>query len=629
MIKLVKMECPSCGGVLKKKGFGNYNCPYCGMDYKMDMDIIVPAGEGTGKNSKNSSAPQSAGAGKNAAARIAAILAVSIIAAVLCVIILSKDKSESSIKKPTAAVKVTPAAKGISSPYFQQLVTAAFEKDYSQVSTEELARISYLDLLTDSRKPVYRINDGELKTAEIEYDGRIQYGDLALFTGLKTLKFDAYKDYGSVLSGMTELEELECRFSPNVLLKYLPSPEKLKVFGCYYSDDTIGEMGKLANLEKLSLKYYSTSLSKEKTPDLSEIARLTKLTDIYLDLDDYMVLPFMSSLTNLKSVNIHCDTLKDISFLENMPGLESLTLVKCDILNLDSLKSVPKLKVLRLEDCYKTDGYEIVPTLTELEELMLSYYHGQVIPEDFSSLKKVTRLILDGFNDISFLSQFPNVRYLRLYGCNYSNFGAAACMKGLKELKLGGGTSLCGLGFLLEMKELEKVDFSGIRAGTDTEKLFLIPNLKELDLSNTELAMDLNVIRENDSLECLKLDNLKWKAYNEPTYIGDRKYIYKDWDKLNLTECMDFLSNFPNLKELSLEGNELQKLNFLKGLDKLEKLNITNTYVNDVSLLNSLPKLRELTCGENPILSKNLDERIKADYDSKPVKLSPFNHYDW
>ena len=141
--------------------------------------------------------------------------------------------------------------------------------------------------------------------------------------------------------------------------------------------------------------------------------------------------------------------------------------------------------------------------------------------------------------------------------------------------------------------------------------------------------MDLNVIRENDSLERLKLDNLKWKAYNEPTYIGDRKYIYKDWDKLNLTECMDFLSNFPNLKELSLEGNELQKLDFLKGLDKLEKLNITNTYVNDVSLLNSLPKLRELTCGENPILSKNLDERIKADYDSKPVKLSPFNHYDW
>lgn len=631
MIKLFKMECPSCGGVLKKKGFSTYNCPFCGMDYKLDMDIIVPVGDGTKQNNGITTEHANNLQNRRAFKRSVAIACLVIIALVVIVAIILGNKSESSINKPTAAgVKVTPAAKGLQSSYFQQLAAAIFEKDYSLVTEEELAQVSYLDMHTDSRNVKYRLPEGELKTVEIVYEGRIKYEDLKYFTGLKGLKFGAYRDYNYVLSGMTELEELTCEFSPEMVLKTLPNPEKLRSLSCDYSDGTVGEISRFTNLEKLSLTYYSTSLAKEQTPDLSEIGRLTGLTEIYLNMkEDYMVFPFMSSLTNLKSVNIHCDTLKDISFLENMPDLESLTLVDCDILNIDSLKSVPKLRTLRLEDCYKVESYDIIPTLTELEELMLSYYHNQKVPEDFSSLKKVKRLILGGFQDISFLEQFPNVEYLRLYGCNYSKFGNAACMKNLKELKLGGGTGLYGLDFLTKMDKLEKVDFSGLEAGTDTEKLFNIPNLKELDLSRTGFAMDLNLVEKNESLEVLYLENLSWKAYNDVTYTGERRYNFKDWDKLPMTECLSFLENFPNLRILSLEGNKIEGIDFLQKLNKLESLNLTNNYIKDLTVINSLPALKELSCGENSLTTQNVNSGVRVNYASKAKKTDPFNHYDW
>lgn len=647
MIKLVKMECPGCGGVLKKKGLKTYKCNYCNAQYVLDVDIILPVPD---KNvnkkdnikdnvkvnkkvnkevNKNTKGPKAVE--QNTSAYLGAIICVIVVVLIAGLLISnSRDRRSTQTQQSTKQEVVAVADKGVKSPYMKEFVSLVFDKEPEQVTTEEYNEITYF-VMHDNRYVVdYKRNDGELKTVTITKDLSINYDDFKCFPEIKVLKWEAYKEENSALQYLPKLEELTCTTSPYIILNYLPNPEILRKFSSRYYEDGagVGEIERFENLTDLSLYIIISSISDVGAPDLSGVAKLSKLENFYLDNDEYQTVSFLSDMQSLKSINLHCDALKDLNFIKKLEGLESLTLVDCDILSVENLKYTPNLKVLRLEDCYKIDSLEPVVDLVQLEELMLSNHYGQIVPDSFKSLDKVTRLTMAGFNDVSFLSDFPNLTFLQLYGCNYTNFDKVACMTNLQELKLGGGTSLASVSALLGLTKLEKVDFEGVTTGADSEKLFLIPNLKELNVNDTEFAIDLNVIEKNESLEILYMENAKWKAYN--TTNGAVKYKYDDWQSLPMGECIDFLENFPNLRILSIQGNKVENVEFTLGLTKLESLDITNNYISNLQTLNELPNLSEVFCGENPLDTEiNLDDRITVYSDTKATERWPFVHYNW
>lgn len=660
MIKLIKIECPSCGAALEKKGFNNYRCKFCNAQYILDMDVIVPAPakkekcapktqakaqisgkqkqstkKNTNKSSKKTAQTQKSTAAYKGIICFAAVLLIGIgIFGGFRGRIAKKNTGESLSgnipSKGSVAGSQAVDTRKIQSAYFQQFVQLVFEKDLEQVTEEDCREITYFAMHSNKYIVDYKRKDGELQTVTIPSDASIQYSDIQAFPEIKVLKWEAYKENNAVIAYLPKLEDLSCSISPLIVLKYLPHPEQLKKLSCkYYEEgDGVGELDKFENLTDLSLTIHQTSISNAKAPDLSSIAKLSKLESFYLKNDEYQTVSFLSDLTGLKSVSLHCDTLRDLGFLAKLSELEELTLIDCDILSVENLKYTPGLKVLHLQDCNQVDTLEPVAKLDQLQELMLSYHYGQGLPESFAKLSNVTRLTLEGFYDISLLADFPHLTFLQMYGCNYTHFEKVAAMKDLQELKLGAGTNLNNLVGLQNLQKLEKVDFCGMRTAADTEQLFMIPNLKELNLNDTEFTLDLNLVEKNESLEKLYMENLKWSAYN--TREGIYQYNYENWQSLPINECIGFLVNFPNLKELSIQGNKVDSVGFTQALTKLQKLDITNNYVTDLQVLNQLPNLQEVRCGENPLASDTgLDSRITVDDTTQATERWPFVHYDW
>lgn len=654
MVKLVKLQCPSCKGILKRRGITTYKCSNCLMKYKLNVDSIIPVDRDVYIGNRNSNT--NAAKGKNTSQSIRDYISreqkkssITIIISVTVFLILmvgmiiasialidrdngnsSNNGSDNNTFPTTATTKNQNVDYTVHSDYFKRFLSVVFGKDSSQVTKEELAEITSIDLKNSTTHLSYRRNDGELQYVDMPSSLTVNYSDLKAFTGLKSLSAKGSSKLLEVLPFLENLEELTCNKSPKELLKYIKYPEKLKSLECYVDDSELGEIERFCNLEKLNIEIYISSIRSKEKPDLSGIGSLTKLEDLKISAKEYTVFPFISQLPNLKSINLHCKNLRDISFLIHTQKLESLTLVDTDIISLDALQYVPNLKVLRLNDCNEVKDFSIVSSLTGLEELMLSYAYKQQLPEDFDRLKNVTRLTLDGFNDISFLSQFSNVKKLELYGCNFSNLPNIACMKNLEELKIGAGTNLSGLEFLKEFPKLERVKFYSTRLATDTEQLFMLPNIKELDLANTEIYIDLNGIEKNESLEKINFDNIRLYGFNDEKYAANKKYIYDNWQELDMNTYFDFVQNFPNLKYLSVEGHKLQSIAFLENMQKLEYLNITNNYVVDIKPLNKLKSLKKVLCGENPVDPKlKLEDRIEVDFDSKSTYYNSFSNYEF
>ncbi len=647
MIKLVKMECPGCGALLKKKGLRTYKCSYCNAQYLLDMDVIVPVPdkkEATNKEKKKSvksSGPKRsvANATKTMLHREKIILVLTVcLIALLCMmlgyIIPSANKSTKNQTGKGNGGKAVSAqttnTRKIKSDFMEEFVAKVYGKEASELTEEEFGKLTHF-MMQDSYHTVdYKLEGGEVQTVTISSEKNVNYQDLCCFPNLSVLHIQAYHSEVTMLSAFPKLEELRCNFTPIEVEENLSNPKNLKKLHCKYYEDGkgIGEIEKLENLTDLSFIIHISSAKKLPYPDLSAIAKLTHLESFYLDADDYMTLPFLSQMPWLREIDLHVDNLRDIRFLESIPKLEALTLVSCDIISVEELKNVPELKVLRLENCYQIDSYEPVVHLTQLEELMLSYYYTQELPESFRALKKVTTLTLEGFNDITLLKDFPNVTHLRLYGCNYYHFGEVECMKNLEELKLGAGHSLMSLQVLTKLDKLRKVDFESLNTDADAETLFMIPNLEELNLNNTELKIDLNLVQTNTSLKVLYLENLEWEAFN--TEEGIREYNYENWKDLPMKDCIRFVTNFPNLEVLDIRGNQIDHLDFAKELKKLQRLDLTNNYISDLQPLKDLENLEWVGCGENLLTStETLQNQAVVDRTTATVKKSPFNHYGW
>ena len=95
-------------------------------------------------------------------------------------------------------------------------------------------------------------------------------------------------------------------------------------------------------------------------------------------------------------------------------------------------------------------------------------------------------------------------------------------------------------------------------------------------------------------------------------------FTYLDYDDVLLKDYVDFLSKFPNLEELYMQGDKLTEVEFTSGLPELRKLDITGNYITDMRPLSKLEHLEIVWCGENAVSQgMDLGEDVVVISDSK------------
>ena len=95
---------------------------------------------------------------------------------------------------------------------------------------------------------------------------------------------------------------------------------------------------------------------------------------------------------------------------------------------------------------------------------------------------------------------------------------------------------------------------------------------------------------------------MKEVSLKENFYVESYSGMTDIWyDDVSLDERIDFLTRYPNLEELYLDGNQLTDLSFASSLVHLTRLSLRDNYITDLSPLQNAENLCFLDIRANPV----------------------------
>ena len=593
MIKLVELECPNCGGKVKRVDEEMARCPHCETEFLIDKDEpeqIVHV---------HQAQPSSL---------VPAVLLVFFVLLLLIFLIIvasfSGEKTESGT--PVSAVK----EETFRSSFFKEFVVRVYGTNFEDVTAEQMEKLTYLKMYTQDGFDwaEYRLEDGPVTQLQFSTDLATDYMDLKNFPNLKGI----YMEYGSlpetILGEFAQLEELECDNSPEQLALNLTTPEKLRKLICH-GNSTMNGINSFVNLEYLEADCYHIN-------DIKAVASLKNLKTLIIESGDEITdFGALHSLTGLEVLYLDSEKLKEISFVKNMKNLRELTLINTIVIDLSPLSDKADITYLKLEDNYEVKDYSVLSTLKGLEILHLDLCSDGEMP-DVSQWSSLTELSINGADSLQFLAQLPTLKKLDLSAGVNRDLEVLANLTELNELTIGKiFGEVQGLDVLASLMNLKKLDISSMTVYGNVEGIFAIPGLEELDISDCSFGLDFERMPENTSLKRLYMNRVSlWE--NIQVY-QDGIVTYLDYDELAMADHIGFVSNFPNLKQLYVQGNKLTDLTFTENLPQLTHLDITNNYITDLRPLQKLQRLETVWCGENSISQGNdLGEDVNVVLDS-------------
>ncbi len=593
MIRLVELECPNCGGKVKRVDEEMARCPHCETEFLIDKD--VPEVVHIHEPEPSSSVP-------------AALLVLFVLILLIFLIMwaaFSGRKSESHAIVPEAVKE-----EAFRSSFFKEFVVRVYGTNYEDVTPEQMEKLTYLKLYTQDGFDwaEYRLEDGPVTQLQFSTDLATDYADLKNFPNLKGI----YLEYGSlpetILREFAQLEELECENAPDQLAFYLASPEKLKKLICHGSS-TMNGIDFFVNLEYLETDYYHAN-------DIKAVASLKNLKTLIIKSGDEITdFGALHSLNGLEVLYLDSEQLKEISFVKNMKNLREFTLINTIVIDLSPLSDKSGLTCLELEDNDEVKDYSVLSTLSGLETLHLDLCSDGEMP-DVSQWSSLTELSISGADSLQFLAQLPTLKKLNLSVGSNRDLEVLANLTELNELTIGSiFGKVQGLDVLSSLGNLKKLDISSMTVYGNVEGIFAIPGLEELDISDCSFGLDFENIQENTSLKRLYMNRVSlWE--NIQVY-QDGIVTYLDYDELAMADHIGFMGKFPNLEQLYVQGNKLTDVAFTENLPKLTHLDVTNNYITDLRPLQKLPKLETVWCGENSISQgTDLGEDVNVVLDS-------------
>ncbi len=642
-MKITNLECPSCGGKLKPMD-GNSHimiCEYCNSQFMVEDDVTVNYHI---HQSPPSQAPKQTEIPSNKGP-----IAVGIIAAVgfLSIIILSssfsRQQSGTSSGSPSFQIADSDYPDSWSvdeyeeeelpaehSPFYTAMTEAIFEKESGRITDEDLKKIKYLKVYTSldfytveySFQSPYENEGAAFETVTLRLEPSAwNCWDLASFPGLEKLDISNEKAENVPLGEFTQLKGLVCHgAAPDEIAQMLPSPGQLLELSLD-GPETLDGIAAFDNLEKLTVEDIYE-------PDLKQLVSLQNLkflslqeeddSDPFSDseptsLTDYSAL---SVLTGLESLELSSPFIRDFSFLKPLTGLKSLSLAESEAISIAPLAELPQLTYLKLEGNNALQDYSPVASLASLHTLVIDKGTSQPDP-DLSSLQQLEDLDMSGFISISFLNRMGSLKHLSIHSCNIDEISALSGLTGLETLTCYSvwtyAVPLMDVNFIDGMANLKSIDFSGgsddswggfqnyVQIMGDISNVFNHPGLEKLILNNCMFALEFDRLTENPDLKHLEMKevDLKENFYVE-TYNGMSDIWYDD---VSLDEHISFLSNYPNLEELYLDGNQLTNIQFASALHQLTMFSIKDNYITDLSPLHQAENLKYLDIRTNPITS--------------------------
>ena len=273
------------------------------------------------------------------------------------------------------------------------------------------------------------------------------------------------------------------------------------------------------------------------------------------------------------------DTLSKTSGDLSCKDMEDLTKLEArgqGITNLSGLEYAIKLVRLDVRDNEVSDITPILD-LTTLEDLALNR---------------------NPITSISGLSTLTNLEHLSLESLDLNNADLAE-LEPLTELRYLGleDNEISDLSVISKLTKLNHLELQRNQLA-DISLLASLTNLEQLNIGNHDLN-DISVVAKFP-----KLTHLRAKRNNlddaDMAVLADKAIEVLDLGWNSVTD-LSFISAFPNLRKLYIDGNVIADLSLLYGLTGLSEVGISSANISDLSFLADFSKLEWLSAADNGV----------------------------
>ncbi len=203
----------------------------------------------------------------------------------------------------------------------------------------------------------------------------------------------------------------------------------------------------------------------------------------------------------LKSLKLDGNSIKDVRLILQLQQLKKLSLYapykKKRVLN---LKQLTNLEYLILDTKLRFKG---LGKLQGLKSLQLGSDFSETVMDinSLPNLEQLERLNITNYNqEIKHLSQFPNLKYLRIKGCKKLELKT---MKKLEVLDLD-NSSINDFEDMEQQPRLKKLNLSSLNTDINLREIVKFPNLSVLVLMETNVS-DISDLKSLKKLEYLDL----------------------------------------------------------------------------------------------------------------------------
>ncbi|MCJ8272266.1 MAG: hypothetical protein MJK04_23055, partial [Psychrosphaera sp.] len=324
--------------------------------------------------------------------------------------------------------------------------------------------------------------------------------------------------------------------------------------------------------------------------DLSPLASLSQLDTLAIESNKVTDISSLAGLDTLTDASFTSNGLTDLTDFKQWKNLEKLYLETPNVTNikpLDQLEGLTSLHLNRVRDL----DWSPIGKLTNLQSLQFDYA-GNIDLSFTADLLSLETLVVpsSGITDISPLANLVALNKLYLYNNSITDVSVLANKTSLTNLLLH-KNQIEDISPLFNLKQMTKLQVNHNRV-----KEIIPAHAGQVDLSHlSELVLQRNVIESTASVLNADFSALQWLNLQE-----------------NAIDNLSGLETLSNLKTLVLDDNLITDLTRLSGLGKLETLSLSNNLFSDLSPLYGLTNLKKVYVRNNPNLSCEQIELLKA-----------------
>ncbi|WEG73030.1 hypothetical protein [Vagococcus intermedius] len=410
------------------------------------------------------------------------------------------------------------------------------------------------------------------------------------FHGLKNLKFYV----GSLNQTVADVTTI------------FDNPDEILGLGLHLISKSDNEgLKEFPQLKFLDIRYISEKL--EGKIDFSEI----NTTDIMIDSAQITDLSWLKDVKPLKKLQIKHPKGHDYTFLYKMPKLTTLNITDNHLDDIDFINNMPMLTHVSLHT-KKVKNFDVL--------------------KDSDTLSSLELTLGDSVKDISFIETISNLVDLNL---NISGNSEEIELPLLKKLEFLTNLTLSQPLNELDSKTVNNLVVEG-QGDNNDDLIKNFPNLKKLTVTdlkiNKWLANDSNPDLEELNIRASRLydgklesilavnglkklsitdsyiENFNQHKVTKKSHVTDLEISRSHIDKIKVS---DVLACMPEIKNLKLVEDKLDRIPDLSSFPNLESLDISFNTLSSISDMSLAPKLKKIIITGNDIKDSNsVDSKV-------------------